>query len=114
MNIFATDKDPVKSAAYLDDKRVVKMCLETAQLLCGAINVVAGEQVTPYKTSHKNHPCSIWTRQTLSNWMWLYRHGKALAAEYTARYGKTHKCEAIMDEVFDLAVEYIPVDVLTE
>ena len=37
MNIFALDPCPVKSAQYLDDKRVIKMILESAQLISTAI-----------------------------------------------------------------------------
>jgi len=34
MNIFYLDKDPVKAAQYSCDKHVVKMILESAQMLC--------------------------------------------------------------------------------
>ena len=95
MNIFASNNCPIRSAETLDDKRVVKMCLETAQLLCTAVNQLGG--TAPYKSTHVNHPCSVWARQSLGNWKWLLRHGKALCAEYTSRFGRTHKCENIMD-----------------
>jgi hypothetical protein len=92
MNIFILDKDVKKCAQYHCDKHVVKMILETAQLLCGVHHVTA--QVTdqvPYKLSHKNHPCAIWTRESLSNYLFLCELGLALCDEYTHRYGKRHK-----------------------
>lgn len=96
MNIFVTDKCPVKCAEYLDNKRVVKMVLETTQMLCTAINELHGKQLTPYKSTHKNHPCNVWVRKSYRNWCWLLRHGFALSEEYTKRYGKTHKCLQVL------------------
>lgn len=106
MNIFVTHSCPIESAKFLDDKRVVKMCLETAQMLCAALN----EQgvITPYKTTHRNHPCNVWARASLSNWQWLLAHGIALCDEYTARYGKVHKCRAVLDEIAELAAGVLP------
>ena len=102
MNIFPLEKDLngdidwIKSAQSQDDLRVVKMTLETTQLLCSAMNVLSGSQITPYKTAHKNHPSTIWARASLANWIHLKRHGLALAGEYTKRFGKVHKCEKVM------------------
>lgn len=89
MNIFYLDKNTDKCAQYHNDKHVVKMILETAQLLCGAHWVSGGE--APYKLSHKNHPCAIWVRSDLNNYMWLCDLGIKLCWEYSHRYGKTHK-----------------------
>mgnify|MGYP000539243712 FL=1 len=92
MNIFFLDYDVKKCAQYHVDKHVVKMILETAQLLCGVHHLTP--QVTPqvpYKLSHKNHPCSIWTRESLSNYLYLCELGLELGKEYTHRYGKRHK-----------------------
>ena len=59
MNIFYLDKDPQQAAKYHCDKHVVKMILESAQMLCTVVNEISGGQVTPYKSTHKNHPCKI-------------------------------------------------------
>ena len=94
MNIFFLDNDPQKIAEYHCDKHVVKMILETAQLLCGVHHMTP--QVTPqvpYKLSHKNHPCSIWARESFTNYLILCEVGLELCKEYTYRYGKIHKCE---------------------
>lgn len=91
MNIFVTDPSPVISAKNLDDKRVIKMILESAQMLSTAIWECGGTGF--YKPTHKNHPCSKWARENVSNYIWLKEHFGALSAEYTLRYGKKHKCE---------------------
>ena len=99
MNIFFLDENPKLSAQYHVDKHVVKMILETAQLLCGVHHMT--DQVptkyptstlqVPYKLSHKNHPCAVWARQSLSNYLYLCELGLELGKEYTYRYGKRHK-----------------------
>jgi len=98
MNIFVLDWDVEKCAKEHVDKHVVKMILETAQLLCGAHHVTA--QVTaevPYKLSHKNHPCSIWVRESINNYLWLCELGMELCWEYTYRYGKKHKSQEVIE-----------------
>ena len=97
--------DVKKCAEYHCDKHVVKMVLETAQLLCSAHHVTdqvtnkyrpSNEQV-PYKLAHKNHPCSIWTRKSLSNYLYLCELGLELCKEYTYRYGKRHKSQEVIE-----------------
>lgn len=95
MNIFFLDYDTKKCAEYHCDKHVVKMILETAQLLCGSHWVIGSE--APYKLSHKNHPCAIWVRESLSNYLYLCDLGLELCEEYTYRYGKRHKSQDIIE-----------------
>jgi hypothetical protein len=98
MNIFLLDTDTRKCAQYHCDKHVVKMILETAQLLCGVHHMT--DQVTdqvPYKLSHKNHPCAIWSRESLSNYLYLCDLGLELCKEYTYRYGKRHKSQDVIE-----------------
>lgn len=90
MNIFVTSQCPIKCSQEMTNVHVVKMILESAQLLSTAHFVLDGVQVG-YKPTHKNHPCTIWTRETAGNYAWLYNHFKALCREFTARTGKTHK-----------------------
>lgn len=105
MNIFITDQCPTKSAAYLDDKRVVKMVLESAQLLSTSLTLSGTDG--PYKVTHKNHPCAVWARATRGNYWWLFQHFCALLNEYQVRFGKTHKCQSLVGE-FRTKVSYIP------
>jgi hypothetical protein len=88
LNIFVTNKNPQLCAEFLDDKRVVKMCLESAQMLSTAINLNGGN--APYKSTHINHPCNKWVRQSRSNYIWLCEHLIYLLKEYTKRYNKIH------------------------
>jgi hypothetical protein len=100
MNIFYLDKDPVIAAQMMCDKHVVKMILESAQLLSTAHRVLDGDvyadSVGLYKTAHKNHPSTIWTRASVHNYMWLYNHMISLMQEYTCRYGKHHASERLV------------------
>jgi len=93
MNIFLLDYDPTRAAVSQCDKHVVKMVLETAQILCALFE--PGE--APYRRTHYNHPCTIWSRESIQNFNWTVDHGKALAAEYTHRYGKRHKSEDVIE-----------------
>ena len=104
MNIFVTDPDPVKSAQVLPDKHIVKMPLESCQMLAivcsekwghgyGEIHKKDGE---PYKTdkgAFRGHPCTVWANESNINAWWLVAHAMALCEEYTHRYGKVHSCE---------------------
>jgi len=95
MNIFYLDRDPVKAAQIQYNKHVVKMILESAQMLCTAHHHYAEQLVydngyIPYKKAHYNHPSTIWTRQNSRHYYWLFNHMLALGEEYTKRYGKKH------------------------
>ena len=89
MNIFYLDKDPIKSAEYQYNKHVVKMILESAQMLCTAHRFYGNNNV-PYKSTHLNHPSSVWVRESDEHYDWLYNHMLALGREYTRRYNKKH------------------------
>jgi len=108
MNIFVTDPSPTVSAQVLPDKHVVKMPLESCQMLAivcsekwghgyGEIHKKNGE---PYKTdkgAFRGHPCTIWAAQSIANTAWLIQHGFGLLEEYTHRYGKIHSCQTAMN-----------------
>lgn len=92
MNIFRLSDDPTEAARMQCDKHVVKMPLETAQMLSTAhrlIDTVSDDSVL-YKPTHKNHPSSVWVRENISNYIWTFCHFIALCDEYTHRYGKVH------------------------
>ena len=95
MNIFYLHPDPRKAAEYQYNKHVVKMILESAQMLCTAHHHWAEEvgyksNYIPYKKAHYNHPSTIWCRQNIKQYYWLYNHMIALGYEYYKRYNKTH------------------------
>ena len=100
MNIFYLDRDPVVAAQMQCDKHVVKMILESAQMLCTAHRVLDGDSyadlIGMYKMAHKNHPSTIWVRTCDENYEWLWNHMDALMKEYTYRYGKHHATERLI------------------
>ncbi len=99
MNIFASHPCPWQSAAALDNSRVVKMVLETAQLLSTTMYELDNAE-PPYRPTHNNHPCAVWARQTTGNYEWLLDHYLALGYEYTYRFAKAHKSAQFIS-VFD-------------
>lgn len=107
MNIFVTDNCPKKCAEFLDDSRLRKMTLETAQLLSSALRLYGYAGSDVYKITHKNHPSSKWTRATRGNYQWLLAHFKALCEEYTRRTGKTHASSKLLP-VFEANAHLIP------
>ena len=111
MNIFVLDDDPVIAAQSQCDKHVVKMIVESAQMLSTVHRMVDGtmerrpsksgsmiqyfkldddRETILYKACHFNHPSTIWTRENCQNYKWHYQHFIALCDEYTYRYGKVH------------------------
>jgi len=94
MNVFVLDVDPVTAAQQQCNKHVVKMVLESAQLLITALP----PDTTRYKHTHFNHPCSKWVRSSLSNYKWLAVHAFALCEEYTRRYNRVHVTQEIIEQ----------------
>jgi hypothetical protein len=113
VNIFYIDVDPTKAAQGMVDKHVVKMILESAQLLSTSHRLLDGTQVEGmsktgrkakrwilgdsrqdvlYQATHINHPSAVWCRQSVENYSWLVEHFFALMDEYTHRYNKKHAC----------------------
>ena len=116
MNIFYLDHNPAECAKMHNNKHVVKMILEYAQLLSTAHRFLDGTLIDGYSktgrkqkryvlsgnldsilyvSTHINHPSAIWVRQSPENYIWLANMLLALCEEYTHRYGKTHKVERV-------------------
>jgi len=84
MNIFVLDHDIRKCARSHADQHVVKMILEGTQMLCTVLNKSGVK--TPYKSTHSNHPCTLWVARSLSNWIWLRKLTLLLNEEFLFRY----------------------------
>ena len=121
MNIFILDTDPSVAASYHCDKHVCKMILESGQMLCTAHWImwlkklgkdrsnfrlvrdmqsylyknIPKEKQPPWKLTHMNHPCSIWTRESIENYRWHLELMKNLLVEFDNRYEKSHKSWAV-------------------
>jgi hypothetical protein len=137
LNIFILDEDPVKAAEYHCNKHVVKMILESAQMLSTVhwqylwddikkknhprifkrqrdkLEYIKAHtevnQQPPYKMTHIHHPCTIWTSMTYGNYMWHVELAQALLKEYTKRYKKTHKSTPVIQWLADHPPLGIPV-----
>ena len=119
MNIFYLHNDTKKCAELHNDKHVVKMILEYAQLLSTAHRFIdgvpsidrgtrTGRQRTSYilsdsrdavlyRATHINHPSAIWVRHSYENYEWLYKLFIAVLDEYTYRYGRIHATARLID-----------------
>lgn len=113
MNIFYLDRDPKTAACMQCDRHVVKMILESAQLLSTAHREIDGDEWANnqglYKSTHKNHPSAVWARCSADNYKWLFRHFLALCDEYSYRYGKTH----LTDTKFRNVLGFSPTNIST-
>ena len=111
MNIFYLSKNPVEAAQMSCDKHVVKMILESAQLLSTCHRVIDGieyfdktkngRKIKRWKHPNKNmeavlykagwikHPSTLWLFESAYNYLWLYQHMMALNEEYKKRYNHT-------------------------
>ena len=120
MNIFILDDVPVKAAQLQCDKHVVKMIVESAQMLSTVHRMIDGvmerrpsksgsmlqyfklddeREGILYKACHYNHPSTVWTREGCCNYTWHYNHFIALCDEYTYRYGKVHSTDAKLRDI---------------
>mgnify|MGYP000113573499 FL=1 len=129
MNIFKLDVCPIQSAQDQCDKHVVKMVIESAQMLSTAHRMVDGKmerrpsksgsmlqywelpdvrETVLYKGVHFNHPSTVWTRESKTNYDWHYKHFAALCDEYTYRYGKVHATDLKLRTILSKAPSNIP------
>lgn len=134
MNIFILDNDPVIAAQMQCDKHVVKMVVESAQMLSTVHRMVDGvmerrpsksgsmlqyfyldddREDLLYKACHFNHPSTVWTRESMHNYRWHYVHFAALCDEYTYRYGKVHSTDAKLRKALSKLPQNIPVKKMT-
>lgn len=129
MNIFILDKNPIKAAQLLCDKHASKMIVESGQMLSTTHRMLDGnlekrrsksgkrmvnyythpkhEQLL-YKAVHHNHPCTVWSRASMQNYIWHYDHFTAMGTEFEYRYGKKHKTIELLEEVLSIPPRNIP------
>jgi len=114
MNIFILNWYPDICAKQHCDKHVVKMIVETAQIL-STTHHVCGSLVNKdrlYKKTHVNHPCARWVRESVSNYVWTWCLLSCLCKEYTFRYNKTHKTESLVNLL--MQAPFVPAGPITE
>ena len=112
MNIFAISGDEttgeidwIQSARDLDNLRVVKMILESCQILSTVLNEQGVK--APYRSFNPRHPSCLWAAEASENFENLALHCSAMLEEYTERFGKIHKCERVLATILEL---YNPLD----
>lgn len=113
MNLFILDINPSKSAEYHCDKHIVKMPTETAQMISFVYhdNQLWSEEIPEcimgFSKTHYKHPCSIWIRESLSNFKYACMLGLALYEEYQFRYNKPDKHQRAKN-IFEFALNNPP------
>ena len=92
MNVFVLDESPVIAAQSQCDKHVVKMIVESGQMLSTAHRMLDGtadrrpsksgkrliqhwslndvRECVLYKAVHMGHPCTVWTMQSSKTYIW--------------------------------------------
>jgi hypothetical protein len=130
VNIFVLNNDPIIAAQEQCDKHVVKMILESAQMLSTAHRMLDGaESRRPsksgktmsrywelsdarenslYKAVHMHHPCTVWTMESVANYNWHYKHFVALCDEYRYRYSKVHSTDTKLRDALKAVPNNIP------
>lgn len=106
MNIFVLDLDPSKAARYHCDKHVVKMVVESCQIMSTVLRAHNVIHDGLYKSTHSKHPCVIWAGHSRENFQWLLNLTRGLLDEYTLRYNKIHKCEEVYRVISD-CIEHV-------
>lgn len=102
MNIFVLEREPERCAQAACDRHVVKMPLETAQMLCTAHRYIGGSTELLdrlYKPTHPNHPCTKWVRASSGNYAWAFQLFLAQLDEYAHRYGRVHGCARLIPDL---------------
>ena len=112
MNIFYLSRDPKEIAKQLCDKHIVKMPLESAQMLSTSWwaktkyndeTKFVLKQI--YRPVHIGHPSTVWTMQTEANYLWHYDLFVAMLDEYSRRYNKVHGSSKLLELLKESPVE---------
>ena len=119
MNIFVLDKIAKVAAKEHCDKHVVKMIVESGQMLSTAHRILDGTETIRssksgkrmvkywemdnqydenllYKAVHMKHPCTLWTMESSENYNWHWDLFNALCDEYIYRYKRVHKTDELL------------------
>jgi len=112
MNVFYTSTNIYECASHLDDKRLNKMIVETAQLLSTAARHRLGPTVCDhagiYKATHRNHPWAVWARDNPTNYDRLWNLLTAYLLEYQMRFNKTHATGNISFTLYQMRSQIWP------
>lgn len=122
MNIFFLSLIPQLCAQMHGDKHVIKMILESVQMLCTAYRMLNGEvkctkqvkgcigntdwiceveeetKMKPYRITHQKHGCTVWTATCQGNFLWLCHLAYWLCIEKEIRWpeNQPHKSKPLV------------------
>lgn len=113
MNIFYLDPNPEICARYHCDKHVIKMIVESAQILSTVHHILDSAYKPAYKPTHKNHPCVKWAAKSLFNYDFVSKLGLKLCAEYEYRYSRIHASAHILFGLYENVPQSIPIGEFT-
>ena len=117
MNIFATDRDTTICATYHTDIHTIKMPLEISQMVSFVYhNKDLWDKPIPQllmsnSNTHDKHPCSLWIKENITNFMWACELGIKLVEEYRFRYNSNkHErclliCQWSLQNIPDLEID---------
>jgi len=103
MNIFVVHEDPKVAARSLCDQHIVKMPLETSQIMNNCIMHIGHSGImAPF---NPKHPACIWAENGEENFFWLAAHGLELCSEFERRFGKIHGSLSKIKQAFRIYCE---------
>lgn len=108
MNIFVLDTRAGDAARAHCDKHVVKMPLETGQMLSTAMHLIGRPDERLYRPAYQNHPCTVWVRSSYANFMWAYVLFRHLLSEYSYRYGREHATARLVPVLSTVSADDFP------
>lgn len=114
MNVFLLDSDIQKAVRYMCDRHIVKMPVESAQMLCTAHQYYGSYHPSFYGISHLHHPWTIWTRRTNSNYQWHFQLFMLMCQEYRRRFHRVHEVDWLLTDALSQPPELIALGDLTE
>lgn len=90
MQLFILDYNPIKSVEMLSDCHIIKMCLETSQILSSIRFNKGLKWISPLpKPYNPNHPVILAINNS-DKLNWLLDYNQALHDEFVFRFNKKH------------------------
>ena len=113
MQLFFLSLCPREAAQMQCDKHVVKMCVETCQIISTVWWKVSRSKHDLYRKlgwlvkqwTVPSHPSIRWVEQSHANYKWAMDHWGALLSEYTLRYGKVHAYQSMYNNMATMAAD---------
>lgn len=99
MNITILSLDPATTAREMCDKDVCGAAWAYGQIASDALHRVGFRERGLYPARNLDDPATKWAALQDVNFQWFVVLAKAVWAEYTYRYGKTHGCQLKLEHI---------------